>query len=1093
MSSEFQTALVVFCGNPYHSPPINFYFGGKTIHFIGFPPMLMPPQKRTLTLILTLLGTFWTALTLLAQPQPLPQLPQSQAPQSQIPQNQTPQHQADFFTKSLPLTLTRTPVEKLEQALRQTCGHRFAVESQYQYVFTSNRNNVSQRCTLRMEPQTRQAVLSGDPQLCEQVFLLITAIDQPPPPGKDRQIIPYQYASPDVLVKVFEFCRTPVPKPTGDTVVRQINPNPDPNSNPIRQVNHQFEGGVFEGGADPAISVPGMQPGFQSGFPPGNIPAVGLPEDFKYMFIPSLDVVVVEATGPRLQRFLEMIQQLEELSKINRPTVEIVYLEHINNVALGNIITQDGGRVYNDIFMTIPGNVRFLPMTSPNAMMLIGWGEAMETAKTLLKDLDKPTVTEHSRLHIFKLKHISAAQARTTLASTFPVPTGSSGFMARVQLFVDSRSNTLIVQAAPNDLEEVKRVIQEIDVATSPVKLQMKRIQLNNSLAPDMETTLRNAITGSTSDNKVPAFELLVQGKEGQRLIEAGIMSDVTISTDVRNNTLIVRAPESCMPFIDELVALLDVPSPEAEIKIFQIEHADAASLIDMFTSLFPTKKDGVPGPQLPGTVRPEGEDALIPIRFAVDKRSNSIIVAGSRSELQTVEALVNSLDREDLLSRKQFVYPLKNMKAVVVNEAGIAIGGVATTINEYIRSRLKIQTETPGVISPYQQIESAVIVVPEIETNSLIISATPKYYDEIIELIKDLDRSPPQVVIRVLIAEVTLSKNKEWASEIGLQDPLMFARTTIGANNVINGGLLFNNNPATSLGNPSSGSHGTVGAQMLSNFGAGRVGDSGFGGLVFSANSEFINIMLRALHEDKRMEVLSSPQITTMNNQIAVISVGQKVPRYEGVTTTNYGVTPNVKDIEVGLMLMVTPTISPEGTIVMKLAATKEKVGAESDGILIGTGENGSPIRSPKIDRVEVGTMISAANNETVILGGLITKEENKIRRKVPVLGDIPVLGKFWRHEINQVERKELLVILTPRIVQGQEDLAQIKQMEMARMSWCLSNVVQVHGDVGAYDVVSERPYTGNAPVVSPGPVKMETLQPIDPQFLAPTLPKRE
>ena len=66
------------------------------------------------------------------------------------------------------------------------------------------------------------------------------------------------------------------------------------------------------------------------------------------------------------------------------------------------------------------------------------------------------------------------------------------------------------------------------------------------------------------------------------------------------------------------------------------------------------------------------------------------------------------------------------------------------------------------------------------------------------------------------------------------------------------------------------------------------------------------------------------------------------------------------------------------------------------------------------------------------------------------------------------------------------------IRQMEMARMSWCLSNVVQTYGDIGAYSVISERPYTGNAPVITPGPVKVETLQPLESQYMAPVLPRK-
>jgi type II secretion system protein D len=529
------------------------------------------------------------------------------------------------------------------------------------------------------------------------------------------------------------------------------------------------------------------------------------------------------------------------------------------------------------------------------------------------------------------------------------------------------------------------------------------------------------------------------------------------------------------------LVSLLDVSAPEAEIKIFEIKYGDAQSLIKAIQGLIPSNVEGTPGPRLPGSA---GEDALIPIRLFPDVRTNTILAAGSVSDMKTIEALVMTLDREDLLSRKHQVYPLKNKKAVIIEidpRTGMSVvtGGISATINKYIRDQLIIQQESPGVISPYQQIESAVIDVPDAESNSLIISATPRYFDEIIDLIKELDKSPPQVLIKVLIAEITLAQDKEWAAELGFQDPLMFLRGS---------GMFFNNRDSqNNLSLPANGHlPGTVGTQMLSNFGAGR--DGGGGGLIFSASSEYLNIMLRALHEKRRLEVLSSPQITTMNNVEAKVSVGQKVPRVKG-TTVNQGVTnENIDDEEVVLELIVTPTISPEGTIVMEVKLQKAKIGRE---IQVGS----SSAKTTIVDIATLETMISAANNQTVVLGGLITKDEDKIVRKVPLLGDIPYLGKLWRHETSKTERKELLVILTPRIVHSadENEMNDIKQMELARMSWCLSNVVETYGDIGAYNVVSERPYTGNAPVSTPGPVKAETLQPLESNFLLPTLPKRD
>ena len=1003
--------------------------------------MLKSSHKRILFLTLVVLGTLWEAPALVAQPLP------------QIPQQQT-------------LTLTRTTPEKLEQALRQICDHRVVVESPYQYAFTVAQNNVNRQCRIRIEPQSNRVFLTGDQQLGEQVFRLIAAIDQLPQRGFGRTIITYQpYVSPELLAQAFEAHRNPNRHPRADIAVRPLD------SGAVRQVEYQFQDGgdLFNSPAVAPATPAGTPPGFQ---PPGNLPVIGMPDDFMPMFLDKLDAVVIDADGPRLKRFTDMIQQIEEISKLSRPKIEVVYLKHVNNVSLGYLISQKNPgepSILDVVFQTIPGDIRFFPLTSPNAIMLVGWGEAMETARTLLETLDLPTVTEHSRLHIIKLKHVTATQAQRILTgqstSAFPDPPRGipSGLIARIQVTVEARSNSLIIQAAPNDLAEVKRILEQIDVPDASFTLQMRTKRLKNTLAPDMKSTLDAALTGGVSDGLFPAFELLIQGEEGQRLIKSGIMSNVKIDTDVPNNTLIIRAPESCLAFIDELVSLLDVSAPEAEIKVFEIKYGDAQSLIKAIQGLIPSNVEGTPGPRLPGSA---GEDALIPIRLFPDIRTNTILAAGSVSDIKTIEALVMALDREDLLSRKDQVYSLKNMKAVPI----------AVTINKYITDQLTIQQASPGVINSYQQIESAVIVVPDEESNSLIISATPRYFDKIIDLIKELDKSPPQVLIKVLIAEITLSKNKEWAAELGLQDPLMFLRGS---------GMFFNNTGSDNL--PANGHlPGTVGTQMLSNFGAGR--DSGGGGLIFSASSDYLNIMLRALHEKRRLEVLSSPQVATMNNQLAIVSVGQTVPRVKGSDMTQYGTRDIIDDTDVKLELRIQPTISPEGTIVMQVELRNEKIGAD---VLVGSQSQ----RSTIVDKAELQTMISAANNQTVVLGGVITKDENKVVRKVPLLGDIPYLGKLWRHETSKTERKELLVILTPRIVQSSDenDMNDIKQMELARMSWCLSNVVETYGDIGAYSVVSERPYTGNAPVSTPGPVKVETLQPLESNFLLPTLPKRD
>jgi len=1051
--------------------------------------MLRIHRTQTRLCTLLLIGTLWTASASFAQMQdriPLPQIPAAAEPPIPVPTLQTPTLQTPMLPApqghappvplpQIPLpqtllppvpasqpdasggtvayTLTRTQPARLLEIIRGLCGHRFTVESHYHGTFNTNYNNIPRQTMLRVNPQSNVVHLFGDKHLCDQAYQLIAAIDQPLPQGRKREIIPYQRTPLDVLIKMFEAHRHPQ---QNNNVVRLIDPTSHPN--PIQQV--QLEGGLG-GGLDSGMVWQGGM-GMQSAPLFGSPNVIGVPEGFQYMFIPEFDVIIVEAEGVRLNRFIEIIRQLEDLSLTNRPRIEVVYLKHINNVSLAS--PQQGilAQIYQTLFGTVPGTAMMSPMYSPNAVMLTGWGEAMEVAKELIQALDQPTLREHSRLHIFKLKHISALQARNVVQGAFPVIGGFPAFAERVQVFHEPRSNSLIVQGAPNEIEEVKRILHEIDVDKPEFKLQMTTIMLKNSLAADVADSLRNAITGTATDGKVPAFDLLVRGPEGQRLIQSGILTDVNISTDPRNNQIIIRAPEGCMEFIEELVRILDVASPEAEVRIFRIENGDAESLLSMLRTLILSNLDGEPGVQLPNTT--EG-DALIPIRLAVDRRTNSIIAAGSPGDLLTIEALIASLDGEDMLSRKIHVYHLKNMQAA----------NVADTISAYLQDRLTLQSAS-GVISPFHQLESAAIVVADTESNSLIIGATPRHLDEILELIDEIDRSPPQVVIRVLIAEVTLSEDKEWAAELGLQDPIFFRRGST---------LNFNNTDALPSGTTNPGANtGTVASQLLSNFGG--VARSASGGLVFGASSEYINIMIRALQAEQRLEVLSAPQIATMNNQRAIVSVGQLVPRSRGMQTFAQGDTRmDISDQQVDMALEIVPTISPEGTIVMGVVLKKDKIGGD-----VPVGNQ----RLSTVDTTNLVTMVSAANNQTVVLGGLITNEVTKDRKKIPLLGDIPVVGKMFRHEIDKSTRKELLVILTPRIVDSREDLDHIRQLEMARMSWCRQHVADVYGDIDSYSITSERPYTGNVPIIRPGHVKIETLQRLESQpYIAPTLPRRD
>jgi len=481
-----------------------------------------------------------------------------------------------------------------------------------------------------------------------------------------------------------------------------------------------------------------------------------------------------------------------------------------------------------------------------------------------------------------------------------------------------------------------------------------------------------------------------------------------------------------------------------------------------------------------------DGEDALVSLGFSVDQRTNSILASGAEGDLLIVETLLARLDQPDAAQRMNAVYHLKNSPAV----------DVAAAINQFLRTERQIDQAAPGAASLLRQIEKEVVVVPEPVSNKLILSATDRYFHQLHELIQRLDEPPPQVVIQVLIGEVTLANAEEFGIELGLQDTVLFDRgllsdllttTNTSQQSTADGvitvteeiiqsaintpGFTFNNNP---LGNSASeqalANSGSVGGQGLASFAVGRLNtELGFGGLVLSASSENVSVLLRALQESRRIEILSRPQVRTLDNQPAFIQVGQRVPRIATSTLTQFGQTNTVDFIDVGLILGVTPRISPDGTVVMEIDAEKSSISTEAEGVPVSSLADGTVLRAPIINTTRAETTVSAASGETIILAGLITKDTVEIHRRVPYLSSIPLVGDLFRFDSMIGKRTELLIIMTPRVIYSSEDNERVKQVELARMNWCAADVYNLHGDINY--AVHEDPamFDANTEVIYP------------------------
>ncbi|MBN2025049.1 MAG: hypothetical protein JW809_19890 [Pirellulales bacterium] len=838
------------------------------------------------------------------------------------------------------------------------------------------------------------------------------------------------------------------------------------------------------------------QPPSEEGQPPAPLTPAVPPEEppaeaggaligsVRVEMLEGLDVLVIRGHQRDVERVIEIIDEIERLSAETEPAIEVYQLAHVDCTALSELVQQ----LYGQVFSPRQGTVSITALVKPNAILLVGRAESVATVVDLIKRLDQPVAPE-TQFRVFALRHAPAENARAQI-ETFYEERGVLG--TKVLVTADYRSNSLIVQAAPRDMMELAELIGRIDTPTSAAINELRVFHLENSMASDLAPILQDAVaaqadeTGArraaggpegaagasaqSSGQKSTMLRFLTVDRAGQRQLNSGILTDVRITADTRANALLVSAPADSMELLAALIEQLDkLPAVEAQIKVFTIVNGDASSLIELLQTLFAQEqqRQAAAGPAVNTGAR-EGESSLVSLRFGVDIRTNSIIASGNAGDLSVVEAILLRLDNDDVRNRQSSVRRLLNAYAP----------DVATAINEYLRSeRQQVEQAAPGLYSAFEQIEREVVVVSEPVSNSLIISATPRFYKEIDDLITKLDERPPMVMIQVLIAEVKLNNVDEFGIELGLQDSLLFDRSLLselitttntkqtstaagiiteteeiiqGADNVP--GFNFNNQPLGNSGSTKAMNNSNlVGGQGLSSFGVGRINNElGYGGMVLSASSESVSILIRALRQCGRLDILSRPQIMTLNNQLASIQVGQRVSLIRGTAVNEAGQTNQVNPEDIGLILRVTPRISPDGLVVMEVLAEKSSLGPESEGTPVSISATGEPIRQPPINTTTAETVVAALNGQTVVLGGLITKEKDQVHRRVPFLSDIPILGRLFRYDYESDIRTELLIIMTPHIVKTEGDAEAVKQMEVARMHWCLCDVVDVHGDGG-------------------------------------------
>lgn len=385
----------------------------------------------------------------------------------------------------------------------------------------------------------------------------------------------------------------------------------------------------------------------------------------------------------------------------------------------------------------------------------------------------------------------------------------------------------------------------------------------------------------------------------------------------------------------------------------------------------------------------------------------NLLLVADSAMNIEKIMSILKIIDkpttRKDEAKEEIYVYFLENADAT---ELATVLQGIIKDLSASLTKTVKGQTTSSQIVS----------VTPDRSTNSLVIVSTPSVYSNIAEVIKTLDKRRKQVYVEAMIVEASIDKLKELGAK-------WRAAATYSGTPILTGG--FGNISTSSIQSIITGLTGasiggmgnflnvpvtTINADGT--FSSTSLTAPGFAAL-FSLN-EFEGVT----------NVLSTPQILTSDNEEAEIVVGENVPfiaqRERDLTTTNT-VLSSIERTDVGITLRITPQITEGNYVKLNIFQEISAVKDASDTILTTVG--------PSTTKRSTRTSVSVMDGSTVVIGGLMEEREEDGITKMPLLGDIPILGWFFKSKTKTRNKINLLVFLTPHIVKEASQLSIITE----------------------------------------------------------------
>lgn len=663
-----------------------------------------------------------------------------------------------------------------------------------------------------------------------------------------------------------------------------------------------------------------------------------------------------------------------------------------------------------------------------NKLIVTDYAENIELLDRLLTSLDVEQSEDYT-VRSIPINNVDAEDLDDEISDLFRNKSRNGGLS--VDITANQRSNSLIVMSSAADFKSIQDLVKSLDTEDAQ-KTVLRQFQLVNADAQEVATQLETLYTNQSGRDRYNYYSYKRRSSD----------QSVNFVADTRRNILLVQGPPSSMEQIGELIKTLDEPISEDSLtpQIFQLEYVSAVDMEEVLNELF-NESTGQRNYWDPWDNRRNNSSntntgrLLGKVKITAEPYSNSIIVSSNSPEnTAAVVDVLKTLDIPSQAGETTLRVPLNFAEAVkVANSVNVLFAKAGSPAsqantqnnrqnqNNQNNNQNNNQSNTPSfelereieekayypwlggqqdnnrfgtsLSRPVSELVGRVRIVPDPRTNSLLVTSNMNFFPEVLKLVKELDAPTPQVLIEVRILEVST----DLRDRIG-------TRFTSGSANTFES----DDFEGSFIGAATGG----IGDTFSNIFGS----DTSSG--VIDASVD-VNLLVQFLKKNADATVLAEPQINVADNELGRLFVGSKIPFIQGsLNTREGGRNDTFQYRDVGIILELTPQINNDKEVALKIRV-------ESSNMRAGETLLGGAI----LDTRSFRTDLLVRDQQTVVLGGIIQKEESETVRKIPLLGDIPVLGYAFKKKDKVVSDVELMVFLTPRITRTLNDVESLTE----------------------------------------------------------------